>query len=237
MQKKGNERMDREKGCILNGEPKDSGAKVIFGDRTLCSEFLRDYVKLPYCGNVQPEDIVDVSERYVPLFGEERNGDVVKRVNVKDSNSFLFISLIEHKSNMDYNVAMQIFRYMVYIWEDYEKEMERRKKGASRLAGFRYPPVIPVVYYEGKQNWTVPRNFRDRIVHGNEYGKYIPDFEYYLVPIRDYSNEELMEQGDGISLVMMVNKLQSEADISDFRKLPGNRSEGSCRGFRGTREM
>lgn len=205
---------------LLNSEIKDSGSKVIFGDKTLCSEFLREYVKLPYCADIKPEDIVDVSERYVPLFGEERNGDVIKRINLKDNNPFFFISLIEHKSTVDYNITMQIFRYMVYIWEDYEKEMERQKRGISKLAGFQYPPIIPIVYYEGKQNWTVPRNIRDRIMHGEEYGKYVPDFEYYLVPLNDYSNEDLIKHGNGISFVMLVNKLQSEADISNFRKLP-----------------
>lgn len=38
----------------------------------------------------------------------------------KDSGSKLS-SLIEHKSYVDYNVVMQILRYMVYIWEDYLK--------------------------------------------------------------------------------------------------------------------
>ncbi|MCI8764682.1 MAG: Rpn family recombination-promoting nuclease/putative transposase [Lachnospiraceae bacterium] len=36
------------------------------------------------------------------------------------------ISLIEHKSKVDYNVVMQIFRYMSFIWEDYEREMEKK---------------------------------------------------------------------------------------------------------------
>ncbi|MBR1914418.1 MAG: Rpn family recombination-promoting nuclease/putative transposase, partial [Lachnospiraceae bacterium] len=35
------------------------------------------------------------------------------------------IALIEHKSTVDYNVSMQLLRYMVYIWEDYEKEQEK----------------------------------------------------------------------------------------------------------------
>ncbi len=35
-----------------------------------------------------------------------------------------FASLSEHKTKVDYNVSMQMLRYMVYIWEDYEKEME-----------------------------------------------------------------------------------------------------------------
>ena len=33
---------------------------------------------------------------------------------------------------MDYNVVMQIFRYMAFIWEDYEKEQNRARKGISR---------------------------------------------------------------------------------------------------------
>ena len=67
--------------------------------------------------DVHPEDIEDVSEQYVPLFAEERNADRVKRVNIKGENPFFLLSLIEHKTKIDYNVCMQIFRYMVYIWD------------------------------------------------------------------------------------------------------------------------
>ena len=35
------------------------------------------------------------------------------------------ISLVEHKTQVEYNVIMQLLRYMVHIWEDYEKEMEQ----------------------------------------------------------------------------------------------------------------
>ena len=37
---------------------------------------------------------------------------------------------------------------------------------------------------------------------------------------RDYSNEMLMEKKDEISLVMMINKLQTVEDIENFRRLP-----------------
>lgn len=57
-----------------------AGSKVIFDDHTLCSQFLRDYVNLPYLKDVRPEDIEDVSEQYVTMFAEERNSDRVKRV-------------------------------------------------------------------------------------------------------------------------------------------------------------
>ena len=59
------------------------------------------------------------------------------------------VSPIEHKTKVEYNVTMQILRYMVYIWEDYEKEMNRRHPRISSRKDFRYPPVFPIVYYEG----------------------------------------------------------------------------------------
>lgn len=209
------------KDIVLNSQVRDSSSKVIFDDHTLCSQFLRDYVNLPYMKDIRPEDIEDVSEQYVVLFAEERNSDRVKRVHVEGgSTPFFLVSLIEHKTAPDYNVCMQVFRYMVYIWEAYEKEAEGIQKGMARREDFRYPPILPIIYYEGASQWNVPRDFRSRIREGSAFGRYLPDFEYYLVPLRDYSNEMLMEKKDEISLVMIINKLQTVEDIENFRRLP-----------------
>ncbi len=212
-----------QKGYVLNSKTADSSSKIIFDDPILYSQFLRDYIDLPYFKDVQPEDIEDVSEQYVPLFAEERNADRVKKVKIKNEPPFFLISLIEHKSKVDYNVIMQIFRYMVYIWETYAKEAEKIQKGITKLADFKYPPILPIVYYEGSDNWTVPMNFRSRIIQGDSFERYIPDFEYYLVPLHNYSNEELLEKKDEISLVMLINRMQSAMDIEEFRKLPAQK--------------
>jgi len=214
-----------EEETIMNSQVRDSGGKIIFGDNTLCSQFLRDYIPLPYLKDVQPEDIEDVSERFVPLFAEERNADRVKKVNIRGEMPFFLVSLIEHKTHVDYNVCMQIFRYMVYIWDAYEKEEEQKQAGISKRAGFKYPVILPIVYYEGAENWTVPRDFKSRLQQGEAFGKYVPDFEYYLVPLKDYSNEELLEKADEISLVMLINKLQSAEDVEKFRRISPQKLE------------
>ena len=110
---------------VRNSKLHDSSSKLIFGNAELCSQFLRNYMDMPILKNVRAEDIEDVSERYVPLFTEERNSDTVKRIKISDKDTIFFITLIEHKAKVDYNVSMQLLRYMVYIWEDYEKEMEK----------------------------------------------------------------------------------------------------------------
>ena len=96
---------------IPNSQIRDSSSKIIFGDSHLCSQFLHGYVNIPILKNVEPEDIEDVSNRYVHMFTEERNSDVVKKVRLKgNETSFYLISLIEHKSRVDYNVIIQILR-------------------------------------------------------------------------------------------------------------------------------
>lgn len=219
------QKIEKKAETIINSQVRDSGGKIIFGDNTLCSQFLRDYIPLPYLKDVQPEDIEDVSERFVPLFAEERNADRVKKVNIRGENPFFLVSLIEHKTYVDYNVCMQIFRYMVYIWDAYEREAEQKQEGISKRADFKYPVVLPIVYYEGAENWTVPTDFKSRTQQGEAFGKYVPDFEYYLVPLKDYSNEELLDKADEISLVMLINKLQSAEDVEKFRRIPPQKLE------------
>ena len=90
----------------------------------------------------------DVSEEFVPLFSNEREADRIKEIKIRGENnitSLFLISLIERKSNVEYNIHMQIFRYMVYIWERYERRMEQKQPGCTRRKDFTYPPIIPIV--------------------------------------------------------------------------------------------
>ena len=214
------------KNLVRNSHTRDSGGKVMFDDPILCAQFCRDFVDLPYMKEVQPEDIEDVSSQYVPLIAEERNADRVKKIKIKGYNPFFLISLIEHKTRPEYNISMQIFRYMVYIWEDYAKEEEKKRKGISKTKDFKYPMILPIVYYEGSEkNWTAPLHFREKILFGELFGEYVPDFQYYLVPIRNYTNEELLERADEISLVMLFNKVQTKEDVAKLREIPPQKLE------------
>lgn len=199
----------------------DNSSKIVFENEILCAQFLRDFAPVKQLKNIKPEDIEDVSERFVHFFAEQRDADTVKRIWLNDETPFYLISLIEHKSSIDYNVSMQILRYMVYIWEDYEKEMKKaRESGENTLVStskdFKYPPVLPIVYYEGQQKWTVPRNLKWRITEYEEMKDYIPDFNYELVQLNDYTTQELIDKKDEISLIMMFNSLQNSENINNM---------------------
>ena len=88
---------------ISNSQMKDTSGKLIFSDPILCAQFLWGYVDIPLLKDVQPEDIEDVTGRYLHMFTEERNSDSVSRVRTKiNETPFFIVSLIEYKSNVDY---------------------------------------------------------------------------------------------------------------------------------------
>lgn len=204
---------------LHNSKAKDSSSKIIFNDPILCAQFLRAYVDVPFCRDVQPEDIEDVTERFIPMFTEERNADTVKRIRMKDNDSpFFLISLIEHKSKVDYNVVMQILRYMVFVWEDYEKEMEKKQKGISRTKGFQYPPILPVIFYDGVEKWTAPKRLKERIFLNDAFAEYIPDYQCILADLNDYSNEALMERKDAFSFLALIDKLQNAEEYAGLEQ-------------------
>lgn len=195
---------------------RDISNRNILKDPLLCVQFLRDFVDRDFFGSLQPEDIEDESEKYQAYLGVSFETDTVKRIHMhmkEGKTSFYLISLVEHKSIVDYNVSMQILRYMVCIWNEYGKEMVSLKKGDIRNKGFRYPPILPIVYYEGKGEWTAGLHLKDRIMLNEIFENYIPDFTYRLIRLHDYSNEELLGNEDEMSLLMMLGKAQTPEDM------------------------
>ena len=171
-----------------------------------------------------PEDIEDVSEKYQAFLGVEFESDTIKKVYIRNADGTIerevfVLSLIEHKSDIDYDVAMQLLRYMCVIWQEYKVAQNKIREGSSRRKNFHYPLIIPIVYYEGKRRWTADLNLKDRIEFSEEMEKYIPEFTYQVVSVGQYTNEELSEKHDEMSLVMLINKIQTEEDLSEFRKV------------------
>ena len=223
-----NQEIKEKKADILsrNWKAEDNISREVFEEPYLCAQFLRGYVDHAELKTVQPEDIEDMTERFLPLLTTEREADVIKKVHLGNGDKIYFVSLIEHKTQVDFDVIMKLLRYMVYIWEDYEKEQLKERESSSRSEEktgekvlisrnkeFKYPPILPIVYYEGTGQWTAVRNLKDRVFLSEIFGKYIPDFTYELISLRNFTNEELVKRGDEMSLIMLLNRIQNVRDI------------------------
>ena len=79
--------------------------------------------------------------------------DALFRLNLATGDEILV--LVEHKARPDPNVALQLLRYRVAIWSDDSFVPASN----SRLL----PPVVPVVFYHGRREWTAPRSVAESI--------------------------------------------------------------------------
>ena len=203
-----------------------------FGDPILCAQFLRGYTDIELLKDVQPEDIEDVTNRFIPVWQEERDSDTVKKIHLKNQgemDTLYLITLIEHQTKVDYDMSFRILRYIVLILTDYAAEAEKKQPGCTALKGFRYPPVLPIVFYDGEQNWTAAKNFQERTALSDLLGEYIPNFQYLVVPLSRYSNQELIEKEDELSLIMLIDKLRSAADFHELKEIPDDYFENISR--------
>jgi hypothetical protein len=81
--------------------------------------------------------------------------------------------------------------YITLVLEHYEKNAQKEHPGIIYTKKFRYPPVLPVIFYDGSEPWTAAGTLAERTELGGIFSRCIPCFEYKLISLRDYSPADL----------------------------------------------
>jgi hypothetical protein len=186
---------------------------------------LRDFVPIDLLKNLSPEDIEDITERFVPLFQDSQESDTVKRINLPGNPPLFVVVIVEHESEVNYSSSFKMLQYITLVLDNYEKEANKLQSGISSKKDFRYPPVLPIVFYDGKDTWTAEKNFKNRTALSEVFGKYIPGFEYELVDLSRYSRENIIRFGDVLSYVMLLDQIGTLDGKGFLEKLPQDYSD------------
>jgi hypothetical protein len=201
-------------------EIKDDGFKLILGNHDLFVQFLNDFVKIDLLNDVTPDDIDDITERFITMGIESQDGDTVKKINIKGMEPLYVVGLAEHQQKVNYRMSFRFLQYNVFIWRDYENEQNFLRKSASELKDFKYPPILPIVYYTGESAWTAPLNFYDKVYFNIIFERYIPKFEYMLIDSNNYSPADLIRNKDILSLFLIIDKIKRAEQISLVSEIP-----------------
>ena len=193
---------------------RDTSYKLIFDEPELFVEFLRDYIPIDILKEVTPTDIEDLSERFLPLFQDSKDSDTVKRINIKGRPPLFVIAILEHQSKVNYKTSFKMLQYITMVLADYEKEANKVNENASFAKGFKFPPVLPVVLYDGDSKWTAEKNFLNKTELSEVFEKYIPKFEYEVVNLNEYSEQDIASFGDALSLILIIDKIRPDGGMS-----------------------
>jgi len=203
----------------------DNSFKLIFDNHRLFAEFIKDFIHIDILKDISPEDIEDISERFIPLTSNSRDSDTVKRINLKGHAPFFVIAVLEHESKVNFRSSFKMLQYIYLVLDAWEKEAEEEDPGASQRKDFKYPPVLPIIFYDGKYTWTAEKNFLNRTSLNEAFKKYIPKFEYELVNLSDYNEEEIMRFEDALSFVLLIDKVRDSKGKAILTQLPSDYEE------------
>lgn len=84
------------------------------------------------------------------------------------------------QSKVDFLMPYRLLIYQVEIWRYLMKEQDKKKVAGK---SFRLPPIVPIVFYNGKRPWSASRQFRGMLANEELFGPELLDFEYLLIDV------------------------------------------------------
>ena len=154
----------------------DSARKDIFGHKQVVVDFLRGYVHQPWVRSVDFDSLERVNSSYVHEADQQRIGDVVWRLKLKDGGGWVYMYLLlELQSTVDRYMALRMMVYVGLLYQDLIKQKQFSPDGML-------PAIFPAVIYNGKRPWDAPLSLSELITPVPEQLRlFVPNISYYLL--------------------------------------------------------
>jgi len=199
--------------------PHDSFFHKIFDSLTNTRAFLEKILPPKLSSRIDFSTIEVEPTIYVNNQFLKGASDIVVKVliapDVTDGNKreLEILLVIEHKSESKDEIFIQVLKYMVFEWE---KDYNNKK-----------PPrlIIPVVFYNGTEEWKVPHSFLDQfdVDFSDDLKQYLLDFSYILFDTHhwDYKDESNKALRENVYLFssMVLMKLAHSNDIESIGEI------------------
>ena len=170
--------------------PHDSFFKQLMSDTKNLADFLRNTLPNEVARNIDYNSLKLVDKEVIKKNYKRYNLDIIAEVNIENKPCEVMV-LFEHKSYYDKFTIIQILGYMLATWENNIKNDEALK------------PIIPIVFYHGKQKYDLPTNFEGYFEVPEYLKSYIVKFRYELFDTAAY-DEKSIEQKFANNLLMLA---------------------------------
>jgi len=180
----------------------DKGYKYILSIKRMFVQLLRSFVEQGWVSRLDEGNVERIDKSFILQDFKGKEADIVYKVRFGD-REVLFYILLELQSSVDQQMPYRLLLYMVEIWRNIIRDTGG--KVAARK-DFRLPVIVPCVLYNGDDNWTVHRSFRETLAENELFGEYVLDFKYILFDVKRYDEKKLLELANVIGTVFFIDQ-------------------------------
>ncbi len=214
--------MNEKEELKMVNNPHDKGYKRSLSHPKEFLHFLRKYVGADWMMELEETQLTLCDKEFVDKDYEGREADLVyKVVRATGEEIYVFI-LQELQSTVDYTM---IFRVLIYVVNNLLRYFLDTDKAERERAGFRLPAMVPIVFYNGEDNWTAVKKLRDYQNGGEIFGNYVLNLEYYLVNLSVIESKDILSTNTVIDNIMYCDKFRKKEELLDAIKTTYDRIE------------
>ena len=129
--------------------------KRLFAFPRMVGDLLRAVGDPAWLGDVDWDTLERLSAEHVGDSGQQRLGDAAWRIRFRNGWLYLLV-LLEFQSRNDPRMALRNLEYTALLYGDLARRGELGAPG-------RWPPVLPVVLYNGDAPWAAALEMRDLV--------------------------------------------------------------------------
>uniref|UniRef100_A0A1S7LF79 Transposase n=1 Tax=Magnetococcus massalia (strain MO-1) TaxID=451514 RepID=A0A1S7LF79_MAGMO len=190
----------------------DHSYKQLFSHQEMIRDLLQGFVHEEWVEKLDFTTLEKVSGSYVTDDLRDREDDVIWRVRWSDRWLYIY-ALLEFQSTVDRFMAVRMLVYVGLLYQDLIKSGQIGQ-------GDKLPPVLPVILYNGKPEWTASKSVADLVatVPGG-LGRYKPQMEYMLIDEVRYADSEL---GSMRNLSAALFRLEKSGSPEQIREVLSN---------------
>ena len=192
----------------------DSGYKLLFSNPNILKDLLENFVALPFVKQIDFDKAEMLNTSFIDEKYAKKESDVIYKLESTTGEDIYIYVLIEFQSSVDKFMSFRMLRYLLEFYEYLLKQNGRKKK---------FPPVLPIILYNGDKKWTAPENIKDLIdfdptLTGVE--QYFPSFKYLKIAENEFPEKGLKNIKSILSTVFLVeNAKDDKALLKIFDKL------------------
>lgn len=187
----------------------DTSYRFLLSSKKLFVELLRSFIDKGWVQAVEEEHVQEIPHSFVLQDFKRQEADLVYRVKL-NGQDVVFYLLLEMQSSVDFRMPYRLLLYQVEIWRYW---LQNEEEALSNRKSFQLPPIIPIVLYNGKKKWTAERQFRKLLSSEKMFDSELLNFEYLLIDVARYTEEELLSLSNTIGSVFLLDQTEDQEQL------------------------